>query len=272
MADEIQDMLLIRKWEVVSLLPDRANITINVREVSSALGLPDLMYEENLMWIADEVKKGDRSKKMLIYCTSKTNVSDIFHFLMVHTHSDSFQETSNQNRIGTYFSGMDEDMEKLMLESFCPAGSDMRVMICTSAFGMGVQIPDVDIVVHWGVSRTVLDFWQEIGRCARDGRQGETFLYFTPYCLHPQRVEATFLQMCKDLKKTIISRNASRDDQVVCIRKAVLEHFLLPGADPSFLKELVTRKDCHENCECCCCQSCLCCSLCRGRCPCSLWI
>ena len=124
-----------------------------------------------------------------------------FHFLMVHTNSDSFQETSNQNRIGTYFSGMGEEMEKLMLKSFCPAGSDMRVMICTSAFGMGVQIPDVDIVVHWGVSRTVLDFWQEIGRCARDGRQGETFLYFTSYCLHPQRVESTFLQMCKDLKK-----------------------------------------------------------------------
>ena len=257
MADEIQDMLLIRKWEVVSLLPDRANITINGREVSSVLGLPDLMYEENLMWIADEVKKGVRSKKMLIYCTSKTNVSDIFHLLMVHTHSDSFQVTSNQNRIGIYFSGMDEDMEKLMLESFCPAGSDMRVMICTSAFGMGVQIPDVDIVV----SRTVLGSWQEIGRCARDGRQGETFLHFTPYCLHPQRVESTFLQMCKDLKKTIIARNASRDDQVVCIRKAVLEHFLLPGADLSFL-----------NCECCCCQSCRCCSLCRGRCPCSLWI
>ena len=78
MADKIQDMLLIRKWEVVSLLPDRANITINVREVSSALGLPDLMYEENLMWIADKVKKGVKSKKMVIYCTSKTNVSDIF--------------------------------------------------------------------------------------------------------------------------------------------------------------------------------------------------
>ena len=81
MADANQDMLLIRKWEVVSLLPDRANITINVREVSSALGLPDLMYEKNLMWIADEVKKGVRYKKMLIDCTSKTNVSDIFSFL-----------------------------------------------------------------------------------------------------------------------------------------------------------------------------------------------
>ena len=34
--------------------------------------------------------------------------------------------------------------------------------------------------------------------------------------------------MCKDLKKTIIARSGRRDDQVVCIRKAVLEHFLLP--------------------------------------------
>ncbi|XP_014674871.1 PREDICTED: ATP-dependent DNA helicase Q-like 3 [Priapulus caudatus] len=43
------------------------------------------------------------------------------------------------------------------------------VVFATIAFGMGVNIPDVDIVVHWGAPRGIEQFTQESGRAGRDG-------------------------------------------------------------------------------------------------------
>lgn len=50
---------------------------------------------------------------------------------------------------------------------------DMRVMVCTSAFGMGVNQPDVDIVIHIGVPPSIESMVQEFGRAGRDGRPAE---------------------------------------------------------------------------------------------------
>ena len=44
----------------------------------------------------------------------------------------------------------------------------MRIVITTVAFGMGIQIPDIDLVIHWGPSDNSLMYWHEVGRCARD--------------------------------------------------------------------------------------------------------
>ena len=53
----------------------------------------------------------------------------------------------------------------------------LRCVIATVAFGMGVNITDVDIVINWGPPSDVLTLWQEMGRCARDGRTGLAVLY-----------------------------------------------------------------------------------------------
>ena len=45
-----------------------------------------------------------------------------------------------------------------------------RVIFATVAFGMGVDSPCVERVVHFGVPRTMESFFQESGRAGRDGR------------------------------------------------------------------------------------------------------
>ena len=50
---------------------------------------------------------------------------------------------------------------------------DIKVMVCTSAFGMGINQPDVDIVIHIGVPSSIESMIQEFGRAGRDGRNAE---------------------------------------------------------------------------------------------------
>jgi ATP-dependent DNA helicase RecQ len=54
---------------------------------------------------------------------------------------------------------------------------DIRAIICTNAFGMGLDIPNVRLVVHWQQPQSVEDYLQEFGRAGRDGRQALAVLF-----------------------------------------------------------------------------------------------
>lgn len=58
--------------------------------------------------------------------------------------------------------------------------NQIRVMVCTNAFGMGIDKPDVRLVVHYDVPDCLENYYQEAGRAGRDGKRAYAVMLYQP--------------------------------------------------------------------------------------------
>lgn len=97
-----------------------------------------------------------QNKKSIVYCPFTTHIKDIAEKL-----GDEVGR-----KVGVYY-GTYEKLKKLEAQNKFKNG-DYRVMICTKAFGMGIDIADIDEVYHYAPTGNLSDYIQEIGRVARN--------------------------------------------------------------------------------------------------------
>ena len=103
--------------------------------------------------IAEYVTEG---KKTPVYCPFRSTVDSIYQAVPVAV----------KNRVRRYHAGMAKEEKNAAQEAF--KNNSATVMICTKAFGMGVDVPDIVQVYHYAPTGNLADYVQEIGRCARD--------------------------------------------------------------------------------------------------------
>ena len=84
-----------------------------------------------------------------------------------------------------YHAGMAAGERTRVQEAFMSDGAD--VIVATTAFGMGVDKPNVRFVYHLDVAESVDAYYQEIGRAGRDGDPAEAILFYRPDDLNLRR-------------------------------------------------------------------------------------
>lgn len=78
----------------------------------------------------------------------------------------------------TYHAGISTDRKEKTLQKFLSKGRSL--LFCTSAFGMGVDKPDIRFVIHHTPPTTMEAYAQEVGRAGRDGLNASCVLFYRP--------------------------------------------------------------------------------------------
>ncbi|MGQ9863663.1 MAG: RecQ family ATP-dependent DNA helicase [Bacteroidia bacterium] len=77
-----------------------------------------------------------------------------------------------------YHAGLSSQARKKIQEAW--VSGKIRVVVATSAFGMGIDKPDVRFVIHYHVSVEPEAYFQEVGRAGRDGQKAYAIAFFSP--------------------------------------------------------------------------------------------
>ena len=115
--------------------------------------------------------------------------------------------------------------------------SCLRVLICTSAFGMGIDCKAVHNVVHWGPPEDIEAYVQEVGRGGRDGSETQACLYFDKGGM--AAVDANMKRYCMN--------------EALCRRKLLMSYFVQDYSS----RVMRTCKCCDVCRQCCNCAQCI---------------
>jgi ATP-dependent DNA helicase RecQ len=127
------------------------------------------------------------------------------------------------------------------------AAGKIRVVCATNAFGMGIDRPDIDAVVHADLPGSVEAYYQEIGRAGRDGRPAVVTLLWTyadvrtrEFLIDHAReddvrrarvdIDRKELERRKALEHTKLHRMIAYAESVACLRATILRYFGDPAA------------------------------------------
>ncbi|MDF2725927.1 MAG: recQ [Paenibacillus sp.] len=88
-------------------------------------------------------------------------------------------------RSGRYHAGLDEEERARNQELFLY--DELKVMVATNAFGMGIDKSNVRYVIHYNTPKNIESYYQEAGRAGRDGEPGECILLYAPQDIMTQK-------------------------------------------------------------------------------------
>ena len=176
----VKERLCMTQPVIIGLPPQRANIFYCVQ------GLPSLTdFSERLV---EDIRRQQRNfPKTEIFCRKYLDCSDLYISLQqklgpYFTDPPGYPTSQHQFRlVDMYTRAATVEMKEKILASFSTPNGKLRIVIATTAFGMGIDCSDIRQVIHWGPPTDAEQYIQESGRAGRDGVQAyATLLYGKP--------------------------------------------------------------------------------------------
>ena len=156
-----------------------------------------------------------------------------------------------------YHAKLDDNTKERVMKGISEDGK-VKLLFTTVAFGLGIDIKNIDIVVVWG-PRNFIQLYQEVGRCARGiGKSGIAYVFLTGKTIAKCK-DPAILDLCK----------VTKSDEKMCLRRCILQKFVLDGMPEDEVDTVIHKEGCNCLCQVTCeCDMCKCCNNCQMKCKC----
>jgi ATP-dependent DNA helicase RecQ len=151
-ADEIQEKLKFKEKNVLSISFERKNLVYVVRQNDDKMG--------QLLKIIHSIKGSG-----IVYTRSRLRTKELSEFLIKNGITSAY-----------YHAGLTDDSKTKIEQRW--KKNEIRIIVATNAFGMGIDKSDVRLVVHFDLPDSPEAYFQEAGRAGRDNKPAYAVLLF----------------------------------------------------------------------------------------------
>lgn len=140
------------------------------------------------------IKKYRKDGRIVIYCATRKYVDMMANYLSKHfpgeiTKCHAYMDPAKREKNGIAF-----------------IHGKKRIMVATTAFGMGVDVPDIHLIIHFNLPLSIIDYYQQIGRAGRDGKEAHAVLLYHPDDISLAKHIVLTERLTNDVKKSFEMR------------------------------------------------------------------
>ena len=190
---------------------DRPNLYFGVTDTEARLDYIRSYLDEN------------PDKSGIIYAMTRKNVEKVYSALDAAGYNVTY-----------YHAGLSDAERANNQEAFI---RDVKpVMVATNAFGMGIDKPDVQFIIHYNIPMSMEAYYQEAGRAGRDGSEADCILLYNAADIHTAKflienstddegLDGEELEKAKKRRHEKLSQMISYANTTECLRSFILRYF-----------------------------------------------
>lgn len=168
-----------------------------------------------------KILKTHLEENAVIYCSTRIACEKLFQLIKKY-------DFHNQYKIAFYHGGMSKEERTKIQDQFLK--NEIKIIIATNAFGMGVDKSDVRFVIHYQIPANLENYYQEAGRAGRDRKTSYCYLLYHSKDLEIQKsfIEKTYPSNSNPRKRIELQKLSKMRDYALsqtCLQEKIIKYF-----------------------------------------------